>query len=328
MPLDTPQRTAALAFAQAEAGSEDAHLGNPLHSLKRNLRRFDYVMARFGVTAHGLGATAHGLRHEALIDRYISKAGEAPPVRGGGPVPPEVDATATLAAAPPAGHNRVRAAGAYLGSSAGPRDVAVPPRKSSERRLTVIREGGQPAKEISECPYPPPILACLIWISTMNDAAPTFNLRFRHFRDSTSLLWFGVGLGIGLLGWRWGTSLLAVWAFKLTAGLGWSLVVLLLAASIVALLALHAKGRVAHLAYGDFLNTLRWGLPGALRAVSVLSGVVVVATVCWQTTGSGNALQTALGGVQLAVFLLWCWGGLIVIADHLAKRRSQHAGDR
>jgi hypothetical protein len=75
----------------------------------------------------------------------------------------------------------------------------------------------------------------------MNDAAPTFNLRFRHFRDSTSLLWFGVGLGIGLLGWRWGTSLLAVWAFKLTSGLGWSLVVLLLAASIVALLALHAK---------------------------------------------------------------------------------------
>lgn len=88
------------------------------------------------------------------------------------------------------------------------------------------------------------------------------------------------------------------------------------------------KGCVAHLAYGDFLNTLRWGLPGALRAVSVLPGVVVVATVCWQTTGSGNALQTALGGVQLALFLLWCWGGLIVIADHLAKRRSQHAGDR
>lgn len=94
VPLDTPQRTAALAFAQAVAGSEDAHLGNPLHSLKRNLRRFDEVMARFGVTANGLGATAHGLRHEALIDRYISKAGEAPPVRGGGPVPPEVDATA------------------------------------------------------------------------------------------------------------------------------------------------------------------------------------------------------------------------------------------
>lgn len=71
VPLNTPQRTAALAFAQAVAGSEDAHLGNPLHSLKRNLRRFDsYVMARFGVTAHGLGATAHGLRHEALIDRY------------------------------------------------------------------------------------------------------------------------------------------------------------------------------------------------------------------------------------------------------------------
>lgn len=90
-------------------------MGNPRHSLKHNLRRFDYVMAKFGITAEGLGATAHGLRHEAMINLYTDKAGVAPPVRGGSDVPPEVDAAARLSAAHLAGHNRVRASGAYLG---------------------------------------------------------------------------------------------------------------------------------------------------------------------------------------------------------------------
>lgn len=117
VPLDTQQRIAALEFAQAVAQGEDAHLGDPRRSLQRNLRRFDYVMARFRITAEGLGATAHGLRHEALIDHYMGKSGgEAPPVRGGGPMPPDLDLAARQAAAELAGHNRVRAAGAYLGA--------------------------------------------------------------------------------------------------------------------------------------------------------------------------------------------------------------------
>ncbi len=115
VPLDSEKRIAALAFAQAVVQEDDAHLGDPRHSLKHNLRRFDYVMARFGITAEGLGATAHGLRHEAMIDHYTDKAGVAPPVRGGGDVPADVDATARLSAARLAGHNRTRASGAYLG---------------------------------------------------------------------------------------------------------------------------------------------------------------------------------------------------------------------
>ena len=82
---------------------------------QRNLRHFDYVMARFGITAEKLGATAHGLRHEAMIDHYTDRAGAAPPVRGGSDVPPDVDAAARLSVAHLAGHNRVRASGAYLG---------------------------------------------------------------------------------------------------------------------------------------------------------------------------------------------------------------------
>lgn len=115
VPLDTPQRLAALALARAVAEGEDAHMGNPRHSLKKNLRRYDYVMAKFGVTAAMLGATGHGLRHEVMIDLYTAETGVAPPVRGGGAVSPEVDKAARLAAARLAGHNRTRAAGAYLG---------------------------------------------------------------------------------------------------------------------------------------------------------------------------------------------------------------------
>jgi len=115
VPLDSDQRIASLELAQAVVQGDGAHLGDPRHSLKRNLRRFDYVMARFGITAEGLGATAHGLRHEAMIDHYTEKAGVAPPVRGGSDVPPDVDAAARLSAAHLAGHNRVRASGAYLG---------------------------------------------------------------------------------------------------------------------------------------------------------------------------------------------------------------------
>jgi hypothetical protein len=38
-------------------------MGDPTRDLKRNLRRFDYVMEKFGITFAQLGVTAHGLRH-------------------------------------------------------------------------------------------------------------------------------------------------------------------------------------------------------------------------------------------------------------------------
>lgn len=116
VPLDSPDRIAALEFAQAVAKGEDAHMGDPRHSLEHNLRRFDYVMARFHITKEGLGATSHGLRHEAAIDHYMDKSGdEAPPVRGGGLASPDIDIEARRAVAQLAGHNRIRASGAYLG---------------------------------------------------------------------------------------------------------------------------------------------------------------------------------------------------------------------
>jgi integrase len=117
IPLDTPERLAALELAQSVVGSRDAHMGDPSRDLKRNLRRFDYVLAKFGITLRECGITGHGLRHERLNEVYEDITGVPSPVRGGGPVPPELDRAARLAVSRLAGHARVRASGAYLGQS-------------------------------------------------------------------------------------------------------------------------------------------------------------------------------------------------------------------
>jgi hypothetical protein len=74
------------------------------------------VVKKFGITKTVLGVTIHGLRHEALIGHYERIAETAPPVRGGAPVSREMDRAARLSTARLAGHNRIQASGAYLGS--------------------------------------------------------------------------------------------------------------------------------------------------------------------------------------------------------------------
>ena len=128
--LDSPARLAAVEHAQDVAVGADAHMGDPGRDLKRNLRRFDYVLEKFGVTKRQLGATAHGLRHEMLNDLYKDETGAASPVRGGGPVPPEIDKAARLVVAKAAGHSRIRAAGAYLGAVS--KRTPIDPRRAAD----------------------------------------------------------------------------------------------------------------------------------------------------------------------------------------------------
>ncbi len=118
VPLSTPQRVAAIEYAQSVVWGTEAHMGDPANDLKRNLRRFDYVLDKFGITARELGITAHGLRHEALIDEFVACSGQQPPVRGGGILAPEVEAAARRAVARLAGHERQRASNAYCGKLA------------------------------------------------------------------------------------------------------------------------------------------------------------------------------------------------------------------
>jgi integrase len=124
IPIDTPARAAAVAYAQQIAVGQDAHMGDPACDLKQNLRRFDYVLARFGITGQTLGITAHGLRHEVLIDKYQELAGAPPPVRGGvNLLPEEIERRARTAVVRLAGHSRLRVADAYLGKPAHPEAV-------------------------------------------------------------------------------------------------------------------------------------------------------------------------------------------------------------
>lgn len=141
IPLSTSERLAALAYAQRVAGSHDAHLGNPGHDLKQNLRRFHYVLDKFGVTAKALGVTAHGLRHEALIDHFELLTGATPPVRGGTDLPAEVERPARAAVATLAGHARVRVADAYLGRRARPVRVRPIAESRPGRRVDVDGAG-------------------------------------------------------------------------------------------------------------------------------------------------------------------------------------------
>jgi len=115
--LETPQQRAAVDLARSLIENQDDHMGNPAHSLKRNLRRLDYALEKFGITRKQAGVTGHGLRHGNLNDYYESLSGTPSPVRGGGPVQAKTDHVARLAVAARAGHSRVRSAGAYLGSS-------------------------------------------------------------------------------------------------------------------------------------------------------------------------------------------------------------------
>ena len=105
-----------MALARSLATSRDAHMGDPALSLKRNLRRLDYALEKFGITKRLAGTTGHGLRHGNMNDLYEDVAGVPSPVRGGGPVAPELDRAARRAVAERAGHSRMRASTAYIGA--------------------------------------------------------------------------------------------------------------------------------------------------------------------------------------------------------------------
>lgn len=113
IPLEDPLQLAALEFAQGVVDSRDAYMGDPRRDLKRNLRRLDYVLEKFGITLRKRGATGHGLRHEVLSDAYEDVVGVPSPLRGGRPISPELDRAARLAVSQLAGHARARAADAY-----------------------------------------------------------------------------------------------------------------------------------------------------------------------------------------------------------------------
>lgn len=124
--LDSAERIAAIEHAQTVVANSDGHMWHPSHSLEQALRRFNYVLEKFGVTRKALGVTAHGLRHQVLIDRFETMTGHAAPVRGGERLVPEIDVPARQEVAELAGHSRKRAANAYLGGIVVHQDTQLP----------------------------------------------------------------------------------------------------------------------------------------------------------------------------------------------------------
>lgn len=102
--------------AKKMAKTLNGHIGNPNRHLKQNLRRFSYVMNRFGITQADLGVTAHGLRHQFLQDR-MQQIGVTPPVRGGEMhQDQQVIDYARHVVAEEAGHTRLSITSAYCGT--------------------------------------------------------------------------------------------------------------------------------------------------------------------------------------------------------------------
>ena len=115
VPIDTPEKRAALEKAKRLVRHKRAHLGVPGRSLAWTRRHYYTVCARVGLTRKELGVTPYGARHQYAGDRYEQCAGEPPPVRGGRPIDREVDKAARLRVARELGHGRESITGAYLG---------------------------------------------------------------------------------------------------------------------------------------------------------------------------------------------------------------------
>jgi integrase len=83
------------------------------------LRRFTYVLERFGITKAQLGVTAHGLRHE-FANRRLEHLGVVSPVRDGaeGQQPGQEEAAAKLIVSEELGHSRLDVTtAAYFGTN-------------------------------------------------------------------------------------------------------------------------------------------------------------------------------------------------------------------
>lgn len=132
--IDHDWQRAILDQAKTMATRVNSHIGHPDHSLKQALRRFNYVMERFGITRAGLGITSHGLRHERLNDMFEEITGVPSPVRSlntGTAAPsiadvdPHLVDLARARVSEAAGHNRLSISNAYTGSPAAAKKAAL-----------------------------------------------------------------------------------------------------------------------------------------------------------------------------------------------------------
>lgn len=117
LPVTTDAQRQLLDYCKSRCAGTTAHLGRPGKTLLQEMHRFEYIMAKFGITRKVLGVTSHGLRHQYLNDRYEEISGKPSPVRGGSEVNKELDEMARYRVSEEAGHSRINITSAYFGSN-------------------------------------------------------------------------------------------------------------------------------------------------------------------------------------------------------------------
>jgi hypothetical protein len=113
--IETAAQREVLDRAKPFAEKEWSSTCDPLLSLAQATRRYYKVVASCGISKAALGITSHGLRHQSSNDEYQALTGEPSPVRGGGPVDPDIDRAARLKIAEKLGHSREEISTNYLG---------------------------------------------------------------------------------------------------------------------------------------------------------------------------------------------------------------------
>ena len=132
----TPSQRDALDRACALVPNAHASMIPPGYDLKQWSRKFYSLCKKCGFTKKQLGVTPHSLRHGVLLDLYERLAGVPAPVRGGSDslVDPDRDRDSRQVVAETAGHNRLQASSAYLGSRRHKRREAQPTTKRMPSR--------------------------------------------------------------------------------------------------------------------------------------------------------------------------------------------------
>jgi integrase len=133
--LETAAQRDLIDYAKTTVSKVNEHIGHPDLNLEQAIRRFNYVMEKFGITHRALGITSHGLRHQFLNDLYETLTGVPSPVRSTN-VTAQIDQlTHDLARSrisQDAGHTRLAISNAYIGARKN--TVLTPEQKANANR--------------------------------------------------------------------------------------------------------------------------------------------------------------------------------------------------